>query len=298
MELKQAKGNTWYLADWQLTPLYMTDRTHCILIDTGDLTQREEIIELLKSKNITPVGILGTHVHTDHSPNHAFFKELYHIPLALSLNEAAICSGKTMLKAYYFMLTEGQILEFDDYSNMLVKTDRIILPEEDSISFCGAEFKIIKTPGHSPGHISIVTPDGVLCIGDALFSSDYLADSKLPYFFSLKTAIETMNHLKTADYPCYLLAHRGVCSSIQTLADENIKEINIWADRVKAVLDTPLSVGDSIAAVCKETCLLSSRVFKSTLYERNIRPYIDYLTDCGKLETFAKDGVTFYRPAG
>lgn len=75
MKLRQAKGNTWYLEDWQLIPLYMTDPHHCILIDSGDLTQRDSILHTLEAKGISPVGILGTHVHTDHSVNHRFYKE-------------------------------------------------------------------------------------------------------------------------------------------------------------------------------------------------------------------------------
>ncbi|HAD19204.1 MAG TPA: hypothetical protein DCF42_02285, partial [Lachnospiraceae bacterium] len=62
MKLRQAKGNTWYLEDWQLIPLYRTDPRHCILIDSGDLTQRDSIWRTLEANGIRPVGILGTHV--------------------------------------------------------------------------------------------------------------------------------------------------------------------------------------------------------------------------------------------
>lgn len=59
MELKQALGNTWYLEDWQLIPLYRTDETHCILLDTGLYSQRREIEDALAAAHLTPIGILG-----------------------------------------------------------------------------------------------------------------------------------------------------------------------------------------------------------------------------------------------
>ena len=69
MELKQALGNTWYLDDWQLIPLYKLDAHRCILLDSGLYEQRQEIEDTLQSAGLTPVGILGTHAHNDHSSN-------------------------------------------------------------------------------------------------------------------------------------------------------------------------------------------------------------------------------------
>lgn len=294
MKLRQAKGNTWYLEDWQLIPLYRTDPRHCILIDSGDLTQRDSIWRTLEANGIRPVGILGTHVHTDHSVNHGFLKEKYQIPLALPAGEAAICASSTMLKAYYYMVTEGQIHAFEDYSNMLVNTEYSIPAGEETVTFCGADFRILRTPGHSPDHISVITPDNVLCTGDALFSSDYLEKSKLPYFFSLQTAIDSMRALKRQKPACCIMAHCGVTEALLPVIEDNIRSIDTWAQRILTLAEQPLTVSEYIAAVCKEYSLLSSRLFKTTLYERNIRVYIEYLTDSGKLTEYAEEGMTYY----
>ena len=60
MELKQALGNTWYLEDWQLIPLYRTDEHHCILLDSGLYEQRQDIEDTLSAAGIVPIGILGS----------------------------------------------------------------------------------------------------------------------------------------------------------------------------------------------------------------------------------------------
>lgn len=66
---------------------------------------------------------------------------------------------------------------------MKVPTDRIILPEDNKISFCGVEFGILHTRGHSPDHISIVTPDDILYLSDAVLTEENIRNTKIPYFF-------------------------------------------------------------------------------------------------------------------
>ena len=43
MQLKQAVGNTWYLDDWQVIPLYKTSESTCVLLDTGCRAHRDDI---------------------------------------------------------------------------------------------------------------------------------------------------------------------------------------------------------------------------------------------------------------
>lgn len=301
MELLQAKGNTWYLADWQLIPIYKTDERHCILLDSGLISQREDIENTLKANGLTPIGILGTHAHTDHSPNHHYFREKYQIPVALSGGEAAISRNPLLLKAYYYMLSSEQLLSFEEYREMLTEIDRIICPEEESVSFCGAEFTIIPTSGHSPNHIAIGTPDGVLYLGDAVLSGASLTESKLPYFFSIADAFRTMEKLgalirgQTA-YDMFITAHRGIHTELTELLSQNIETVQNIADKIAAWIDRPMTISEAIGVICENLSLLSSRVRRSTYYERNIRTYLEYLTDTGKIEMYAKRGVTGVRP--
>ena len=104
MQLKHAAGNTWYLEDWQVIPLYKTSEHTCVLLDSGLRTQRDLIERTLERNGLTPVGILGSHVHGDHSANHRYFQQKYHIPVALSAGEAGIAVSPLNLKAYYFYM--------------------------------------------------------------------------------------------------------------------------------------------------------------------------------------------------
>ena len=150
MQLKQAAGNTWYLEDWQDIPIYKTSEHTCVLLDSGLRSQRDLIERTLERNGLTPVGILGSHVHGDHSANHRYFQQKYGIPVAFSAGEAGIAVSPLNLKAYYFYMLHPQQPSTDaTESDLLVEADRIIMPSETKVEFCGVTFGIIHTPGHT-----------------------------------------------------------------------------------------------------------------------------------------------------
>ncbi len=296
MALRQARGNTWYLADWQLIPLYRVGEHQCILLDTGLLGQREGLEAALLAAGLTPIGIFGSHAHTDHSPNNRYFQEKYHIPVALPLGEAGLCANRLSLKAYFFMLSPQQAATEQDVAQMELIADQTVGPEETEVTFCGVTFGVVHTPGHSPDHISIRTPDDVLYLGDALLTGTELETAKLPYFFSHQDAIASMERLRNERAALYLAAHRGVYTEIGGLIDENIAVIQDRARQILALIDRPLTMGEIEARTCRHFRLLSENVSRAALYERNVRIYVEYLRDTNQVTVTARQGIVYYGP--
>ena len=296
MELKQASGNTWYLADWQLIPLYRLDRRRSILLDAGDLSQRKAIETTLEREGITPVGILGTHAHPDHASNFAYFQRRYHLPVAMSFGEAGICTSALSLKAYFFMLSPGQIRRLrPDISEMVIASDCLIRPEQREFRFCDVTFDILHTPGHSPDHIAIRTPDDVLYLGDALLTGTELDGAKLPYCFSVEDYLTSMEKLPKANAALYLAAHRGFCREIERDVSKNRRVILQKAEEVRRLIAAPMTIDQIGQAACRQYLLCSSHLDKAATYERNIRPYVEYLRDTGAVNVWADNGVIYYQ---
>ena len=88
LELEQVRGNTWMLKGWELIPVYRLDEHRCVLLDTGLVSQREELIQALTENELEPVGIICSHAHIDHMGNNAFLMEKFGTKLAMSLGEA------------------------------------------------------------------------------------------------------------------------------------------------------------------------------------------------------------------
>ena len=295
MSLIHVTGNTWYIDGKQCIPLYKTSSSTCVLLDTGELSDRTLIEETLSEHHLQLQGILITHAHTDHAGNTKYLKEKYHVPIAMSLGESGISSSPQTLRAYFHMFSPRQLLSYEAFREMIVIPDRIIMPGETVIHFCGTEFKILPTPGHSPAHISIVTKDHVLYLGDALLTSDALKASKLPYFFSIQDTLDTMSQLRQYTQCQYLTAHKGLCTDPITTIDKNIEMLQTVSKQILDCVENSMTFDEIYKSVCEKFYLLSENEFKCKRYERIIQTYVNYLTDTDQIESFYHRGVTYYK---
>lgn len=294
MKLSQVKGNTWVAEGIELIPFYKLDDRRCILMDSGLVEEREDLEQALAEAGLTPVGILCSHAHVDHCGNSRYFQEKYRLPVALTAPEAGMCSSLLTLKCYFLTLPPGIVAQ--DASSMLHTPD-VILPSVDGpVSFAGAEFHILQTPGHSAGHVAVITPDRVCYAADALLSREYL-NAKLPYHLSQAMAEESREKLRGLDCDAFIMAHRGVCSPLETeeLIDENRTLIHRRAEEILSLVTQPMTASQITQATCERYQLLTRKPRRALRFERNIRFFLEFLLDLGKLEMVCRQGTTYYQ---
>lgn len=111
------------------------------VIDPGD--EADRLLGLLQSGGLTPRCILLTHGHFDHVGAAAALAERYHCPAYLHEADRALPAR----------LTGGALPQTR------------ALREGDELAVGALRFRVLETPGHSAGSVSL------LC-GDALFSGD------------------------------------------------------------------------------------------------------------------------------
>lgn len=294
MKLTQVKGNTWVAEGMELIPFYKVDDRRCILLDSGLLSEREELEEALLSAGLTPAGILCSHAHVDHCANNGYFQQKYHIPVALTAQEAGMCSDILNLKCYFLLLTPGTV---ERESSCMVHTPDVIFPPEDGpFSFAGAEFRIIHTPGHSAGHICTVTPDNVCYAADAMLSEEYMG-SKLPYNLSQAMAEASREKLRGLGCDAYIMAHRGVCGPLEweDLIDENRELVHRRAEEILSLVDRPMTASQIVQAVCERYQLFTHKPHRALRFERNVRFFLEYLVDGGQLEIVCRRGAALFQ---
>lgn len=140
--------------------IFDTQTKQCIIVDAGCYNQKEQqtLISFIDKNELRPIMALNTHAHIDHVCGVDFVKSNWDIPFALDeldfpLLEAAPSYGQSM----GFMVDSVPKVEIDLSQNREFK-----LGESD--------IKIIPTPGHTPGHVSIYIPSiKTLLTGDTLF---------------------------------------------------------------------------------------------------------------------------------
>ena len=294
MEIKKIKGDT-FCIDTGMTyiPFYKINDEEIIMLDSGWAKgEREGIDELLERNNFKVVGIICSHAHIDHIGNNAYLKKKYNCIIAMSAYESLVCSSTVNLKAYYSSQTLLDVTEH--FGHMICETDIMISSNRDKIYMCGIKFKIIHTPGHSPEHICIITPDDVAYLGDALISYEVMEGAKMPYAYILREDLKSKEKLYDLKCSKYVVAHKGMYDDITELITDNINFYKNRAQRVYDVIDGTMTMEDILKAVIKNFNIHVSTRYKYTLIERMLRSYVEYLNEIGRIDLNMDDGFLKY----
>jgi glyoxylase-like metal-dependent hydrolase (beta-lactamase superfamily II) len=126
-----------------------------IIIDPGDAPQ--EILCYIQQSKLNIDYILLTHGHPDHCHALKEIKDITEAKIAIHKNDVKLLHDRTLsllLGLGYHELPDPDIL----------------LVEGDTICLGNTRFKILHTPGHTPGSICIYS-DGIVFTGDTLFNS-------------------------------------------------------------------------------------------------------------------------------
>ena len=298
MQVKMLAGNTGYLDGHQVIGLYLTDPGHCVLLDSGVAALRDKIEQSLAEAGLTPVGVLCTHTHYDHFGNAAYFQKKYTIPVALPFGEAELCRTWPAVKSHLFVFTAGQIMTDPDTRDLPCTVDRIVMPDQTDFLFCGVRFTILHTPGHSPDHISVITPDRVCYGGDALLCGRHLTAAKLPYAYNFRQSLESFELFRTTGCDWLLLAHNGVIEApFDSLVDENRIAMEDRLALVRNVVDREMSVEEIYTAVRQAMGIVVDTPAKALSLERFLRPYLECMVDDGTHIQTVRDGVLCLAPA-
>ena len=141
----------------------VSDETgECVIIDCGAFYQEEKdaIVSYIKDNNLKPVHLLCTHGHIDHNfGNNALSAELNMQP--------EMHNADTPL--YERLKEQASILCGVDLKEDIVPMGRYF-SDGEIISFGSHKFKVINTPGHTPGSVFFYCEaENLAFSGDTLF---------------------------------------------------------------------------------------------------------------------------------
>lgn len=297
MKRTRVKGNTWALEGVQAVGLYQIDQHHCILMDPGSTKLLPGVEEALKEMGLTPLGVICTHMHYDHHETTKHFRETYGAQVCLPQIEADIVRSEQGLKNHLFNFTMGLVRTVPRLQNLICPVDRVIGLEETQIEFCGVPLTIVHTPGHSPDHICVITPDNVCFAGDTLMTEDVLKDAMVPFVFDMTDDLESKERMKTLNCDAYILCHNGILyDSVAELAEQNIQRIQHQLRACAQLVTGPMTYSQFYAAVVTAMELPVGHPVRALHLERYIRPYLEYLIDREVLELMEENGAPMVRP--
>ena len=283
MELRHVMGRTWVAeASTALLPIYRVTDTDIILIDTGYAKlDRAGLTALIEDRGFHLRGIICSHAHFDHSGNVRYLQQRCGAKAAAHIIEAGISVNPDAYRANYVALTYGKSREI--FLEECFVADTIIGPEDDFLDFCGVRFGILQLPGHSAGHIGVVTPDNVAYVGDCLIDQQQIDSAKLPTSMFIARDLQSKEFLRRTQYDAYILAHKSVVTDIAPLVDSNIAFIHRKAEELLNDLTDGMTFAQWISTFCQRENIRTKNELKFSIIERNFSNFVDWLTDEGRI---------------
>ena len=127
----------------------------CVIVDPG--AEPDKIFPEIAEEELRPIAVINTHGHVDHIGANRDMTDKFHIPLWIHFGDKEMLGRTQSLELSLF-------LEAKDSP----PPDRF-LADGDEINVGQGRLRVLHTPGHSPGGISLLTDDFIFT-GDTLFA--------------------------------------------------------------------------------------------------------------------------------
>ena len=178
MEIKRVVFNPFR----ENTYLVWDDSNEAIVIDAGNMKDGENNIlkDMIESRGLKPVMAVNTHGHFDHTQGVKWLKDEYGVQFACSAKDQFLIDSTSGGMVYGLKCNAVPAVDID-------------LDTLEEITFGNTRLRVIKTPGHTPGHVVLFNEESKsLFTGDTLFRES-IGRTDLPggdYSWIMKSILE------------------------------------------------------------------------------------------------------------
>jgi glyoxylase-like metal-dependent hydrolase (beta-lactamase superfamily II) len=152
------------------------DTHQAAVIDPGD--EADRILQVLAGEQLSVVQIINTHGHFDHVSANKKMKDATGAPISIHPLDAPMLTSLSSSAAAWGLSAEDS-----------PEPDKTI-EDGDTISVGHLTIKVLHTPGHTPGGVSLLVGDAVF-VGDTLFQGSVgRTDFPGGDFETLRTSIQ------------------------------------------------------------------------------------------------------------
>ncbi|MGB7752504.1 MAG: MBL fold metallo-hydrolase [Candidatus Acidiferrales bacterium] len=223
-----------------------------IVVDPGDEVER--ILEILREHGLNVRAIVSTHTHIDHVGGLA---KLH------AATKAPVLIHEADLELYRHLDMQAQFLGMRTPESMRIED---FVKEGDSVRWGGYAARVIHTPGHTPGSISLLVEKGM-----PSFEQGYVDRARSA---SAKDSEEAhlQAHLRGHAGEAVQGSVPGMLVAGDTLFQGSIGRTDLWGGSMKDILN---SIREKLLALPDETLVIPGHGENTTIGEERAKnPYL------------------------
>lgn len=159
--------------------------------------------------------------------------------------------------------------------------------------------RAIPLPGHTLGHFGMLTADGVLFTGDALYQRHIWEQHRLPYSIDSEMVAASLRVIEATEFECLVPGHGEPCDreAAESHILHHLERIDALELFLERTLRTARTTEEAIALVSEHVGLVD----KPALYwlaVTTVKGYLGKLLSEGRIEFFVKEHSGWWRTVG
>jgi hydroxyacylglutathione hydrolase len=236
--------------------------THeAIVVDPGDETER--ILEILRAHQLHVRAIVSTHTHIDHVGGLAGLHKATRAPVLIHEADLELYRHLDM-QAQFLGVRTPESTRIEDF-----------VKEGDTLRWGGYAARVIHTPGHTPGSISLFVEES------GAPGESYQDDARRPQPAKASAQAHLNAHLQSHSRGGHSREHAHTKANADsaarllagdTLFQGSIGRTDLWGGSLKDILN---SIRDKLLALPDETLVIPGHGESTTIgAERAANPYL------------------------
>lgn len=286
-ELKQLTENTFYYEAYTNVGVYRLNESEVVLIDSCDHKRMVRGLDcILEEMGLTVNTIISTHCHVDHICGNRHFKEKYGCRILCTRLEQGYIYKPDMEPDFY-----NVGLSCDKEKNPFygIEPSEAEVITKDNLP---EGFEIISLPGHSFDMIGVRTPDDVVFLADAVLSKNTWENYKLPFFYSVNKAMETLENISKLEARFFVPSHNAPVEDIKELAQYNIEKLKEKKQMVFELCESQSF--ESLFELVVKDQEIEMKTPKYCMYAVMVRNFLQALIERDKIYTVYENSRMIY----
>ncbi len=288
-ELVQVSEQCYYINSPAKMGLYVADRDHAYLIDSGnDKDAGRKARQILEQNGWHLAAILNTHSNADHIGGNRYLQ---------GQTGCRIFSGGIEAAFTRYPVLEPSFL-YGGYPCKELRHKFLMAQESDVTDFSDAAFpreiEILPLPGHFFDMVGFRMPDGVVFLADCLSSRETLAKYAVSFIYDVGAYLETLHRVEEMEAVMFVPAHAEASADIGELVRYNREQVYEVAERILSVCEEPQYFERILQAVFQGYGF-SMNFEQYVLVGSTVRSYLSWLKDTGRADAVFRDNMLLWQ---